>query len=159
MRRQRAARTDAAADRRAMGPICRLDSPVDRGAAAPGAAAGRAIAQWCQCHVRGRRPRTLRPSRRRRIPAGTCRMRGKAWSGTGPVTSVEISLTGEGEWHPAELEPPRGRYQWQDWSFGWQTATVGRHTLRARATDAAGNTQPETPPLNRLRYGNNAIEM
>ena len=36
---------------------------------------------------------------------------------------------------------------------------VGRHTLRARATDAAGNVQPEVPPWNRLGYGNNAIEV
>ena len=36
---------------------------------------------------------------------------------------------------------------------------VGRHTLRARATDAAGNVQPDVPPWNRLGYGNNAIEV
>ena len=76
-----------------------------------------------------------------------------------PVTSVEVSLTGEGEWHPAQLEPPKGPYQWQDWSFDWDAADVGRHTLRARATDAAGNVQPEVPPWNRLGYGNNAIEV
>ena len=33
------------------------------------------------------------------------------------------------------------------------------HTLRARATDAAGNVQPDVPPWNRLGYGNNAIEV
>ena len=32
-------------------------------------------------------------------------------------------------------------------------------SLRARATDAAGNVQPEVPPWNRLGYGNNAIEV
>ena len=42
---------------------------------------------------------------------------------------------------------------------GWQPAHVGRHSLRARATDAAGNLQPEVPPWNRLGYGNNAIEV
>ena len=36
---------------------------------------------------------------------------------------------------------------------------IGRHTLRARATDAAGNVQPEVPPWNRLGYGNNAVEV
>ena len=36
---------------------------------------------------------------------------------------------------------------------------IGRHTIRARATDAAGNTQPDVPPWNRLGYGNNAIEV
>src|SRR3954471_7765612 len=93
------------------------------------------------------------------IDAGTCTVHGKAWSGTGPVTRVEVSLTGEGDWHPAQLEPPQGPYQWQDWSFVWDNDDVGRHTLRARATDAAGNVQPEVPPWNRLGYGNNAIEV
>jgi DMSO/TMAO reductase YedYZ molybdopterin-dependent catalytic subunit len=93
------------------------------------------------------------------ISAGTYAVRGKAWSGTGPVTSVEISFTGEGDWHPAKLEPAKGPYQWQDWSFDWQATDVGRHSLRARATDAAGNVQPEVPPWNRLGYGNNAIEV
>jgi hypothetical protein len=93
------------------------------------------------------------------IPASTYTVRGKAWSGTGPVTDVRVSLTGEGDWHAAKLERPKGPYQWQDWSFDWAATTVGRHTLRARATDAAGNVQPEVPPWNRLGYGNNAIEV
>jgi len=86
-------------------------------------------------------------------------VRGKAWSGTGPITQVDVSLTGEGEWQPTHLEPARSDHQWQDWSFTWDPITVGRHTLRARATDAAGNVQPDVPPWNRLGYGNNAIEV
>ncbi len=93
------------------------------------------------------------------IDAGKYTVRGKAWSGTGPVTRVDVSLTGEGDWYPARLEPAEGPYQWQDWSFDWDATDVGRHTLRARATDAAGNVQPEVPPWNRLGYGNNAIEV
>jgi DMSO/TMAO reductase YedYZ molybdopterin-dependent catalytic subunit len=93
------------------------------------------------------------------LPLGPYTVRGKAWSGTGPITEVDISLTGEGDWHPAQLEPPKGPYQWQDWSFVWDSDAVGRHTLRARATDAAGHVQPDVPPWNRLGYGNNAIEV
>jgi DMSO/TMAO reductase YedYZ molybdopterin-dependent catalytic subunit len=105
------------------------------------------------------RARITSPSPASVIDAGTCTVRGKAWSGTGPVTGVEVSLTGNGVWHPAQLQAPRGPYQWQDWSFEWDATDVGRHTLRARATDAAGNVQPEIPPWNRLGYGNNAIEV
>ena len=93
------------------------------------------------------------------LPLGPYTVRGKAWSGTGPVTHVDISLTGEGAWHAARLDPPKGPYQWQSWSFDWDCNDVGRHTLRARATDAAGNAQPDVPPWNRLGYGNNAIEV
>jgi DMSO/TMAO reductase YedYZ molybdopterin-dependent catalytic subunit len=93
------------------------------------------------------------------IPTGTYRVRGKAWSGTGPVTAVHVSLTGEGEWHLAKLESSKDPYQWQDWSFDWEATAPGRHTVRVRATDAAGNVQPDVPPWNRLGYANNAIEV
>jgi DMSO/TMAO reductase YedYZ molybdopterin-dependent catalytic subunit len=92
------------------------------------------------------------------LAPGTHTVRGKAWSGTGPITKVEVSFTGEGEWHTAELLPPQGAYQWQDWTFEW-AAEVGRHSLRARATDTPGNVQPDVPPWNRLGYGNNAVEV
>ena len=94
------------------------------------------------------------------LDAGTYTVRGKAWSGTGPVTRVDVSLTGEGDWQPAQLEPPERRLPVAglDASPGTPIG-VGRHTLRARATDAAGNVQPDVPPWNRLGYGNNAIEV
>ena len=60
---------------------------------------------------------------------------------------------------PAKVEPPTGPYHWQDWSLDWEPPGIGRHSLRARATDAAGNVQPDVPPWNRLGYGNNAIEV
>jgi DMSO/TMAO reductase YedYZ molybdopterin-dependent catalytic subunit len=93
------------------------------------------------------------------IPAGTYTVRGKAWSGTGPIAAVHVSLTGEGEWHEAEVEPAAGPHQWQNWTFRWEANDPGRHSLRARATDASGNVQPDVPPWNRLGYGNNAIEV
>ena len=68
------------------------------------------------------------------IPAGTYTVRGKAWSGTGPVAAVHVSLTGASDWYPARLDPPKGPYQWQDWSFEWTAEGSGRKTLRARAT-------------------------
>ena len=105
------------------------------------------------------RARITDPAHGSTLTRGTHTVRGKAWSGTGPVTRVDVSFTGEGDWHAAQLQPAKGPYQWQDWSFDWDANDVGRHTLRARATDAAGNVQPEVPPWNRLGYGNNAIEV
>ncbi|HEY7421545.1 MAG TPA: sulfite oxidase [Gaiellaceae bacterium] len=105
------------------------------------------------------RARITDPTPGATVDAGSYTVRGKAWSGTGPVTQVDLSLTGEGEWHAAQLEAPKGPYQWQDWAFEWRADDIGRQTLRARATDAAGNVQPEVPPWNRLGYGNNAIDV
>jgi DMSO/TMAO reductase YedYZ molybdopterin-dependent catalytic subunit len=105
------------------------------------------------------RARVTDPAPQAKIPVGTYTIRGKAWSGTGPVTSVELSFTGEGDWHRAKLSPPVGPYHWQEWSFDWQATRVARHSIRARATDVAGNTQPDAPDWNRLGYGNNAVEV
>ena len=105
------------------------------------------------------RARIIDPAPGSTIDQETHTVRGKAWSGTGPITRVDVSLTGEGDWQPAQLEPARSEHEWQDWSFTWDAITVGRHTVRARATDAAGNVQPDVPPWNRLGYGNNAIEV
>jgi DMSO/TMAO reductase YedYZ molybdopterin-dependent catalytic subunit len=105
------------------------------------------------------RARITDPAHGSTLSRGTQTVRGKAWSGTGPVTRVDVSFTGEGDWHAAQLQPAKGLYRWQDWSFDWEANDIGRHTLRARATDAAGNVQPEVPPWNRLGYGNNAIEV
>ena len=71
------------------------------------------------------RARITDPAYGATLSRGTHTVRGKAWSGTGPVTQVEISLTGEGDWHAAQLEPPKGPYQWQDWSFEWEANDVG----------------------------------
>ncbi|RKQ93040.1 molybdenum-dependent oxidoreductase-like protein [Solirubrobacter pauli] len=105
------------------------------------------------------RARITDPAPGAELPAGTCTIRGKAWSGTGPVTKVELSFTGAGDWHPARLDIRQEPYAWQDWSFEWTVSRPGRYSLRARATDAAGNVQSEVPPWNRLGYGNNAVEV
>ncbi|MEU8236343.1 sulfite oxidase [Actinoplanes sp. NPDC048967] len=104
------------------------------------------------------RARITDPADSATVPAGTRTIRGKAWSGSGAITEVGVSFTGESGWSPAVVEPAKGPYQWQDWSYEWQ-ATPGRHSLRARATDASGDVQPEVPPWNRLGYGNNAVEV
>src|SRR4051794_41944558 len=77
------------------------------------------------------RARITDPAPGATIGLGPCTVRGKAWSGTGPVTRVDVSLTGEGDWRPAEGEPPRGDYPGQGWSLTWGAPQVGRHTLRA----------------------------
>ncbi len=52
------------------------------------------------------RARITEPAHGGAITAGTYTVRGKAWSGTGPVTRVEVSLSGAGEWHDAQSGAP-----------------------------------------------------
>lgn len=105
------------------------------------------------------RAKIIAPAHGVTLQPGSYTVRGKAWSGSGPITSVDVCAGGDADWRAAELEPPAGPYQWQEWSFVWDLRDAGRHTLRVRATDAAGNVQPELPEWNRLGYGNNAIEL
>ena len=149
--------------RRRVGEVAEADRRLDR-AFAGEFQTGHYIYEWPDrpheaVSLMRVRARITDPAHGSTLSPGTHTVRGKAWSGTGPVTRVDVSLTGEGDWHAAQLEPPKGPYQWQDWSFDWEANDIGRHTLRARATDAAGNVQPEVPPWNRLGYGNNAIEV
>jgi DMSO/TMAO reductase YedYZ molybdopterin-dependent catalytic subunit len=105
------------------------------------------------------RARVTEPASGTVLAPGRQTVRGKAWSGSGPIARVEVSVGGDGVWHAADLKTPTGPYHWQEWSFSWDATTPGRQSIRARATDAAGNTQPEVPPWNRLGYGNNAVEV
>src|SRR3954454_13601789 len=58
------------------------------------------------------RARITDPAPGATIAAGEYTIRGKAWSGNSPVTDVHVSFTGEGDWHPAKVESPKGPYQW-----------------------------------------------
>jgi hypothetical protein len=52
----------------------------------------------------------------------------------------------------------RKRHCWQWWELLTRIEQVGTISLRARATDLAGRTQPDSPAWNRLGYGNNAVQ-
>src|SRR6516164_846185 len=96
------------------------------------------------------------PSAGQEVPAGDLVVRGVAWSGAAPIDKVEISI-GTGPWQNARLIGPRHRHSWQWWELLTRIDGPGQTTLRARATDLAGRTQPERPHWNRLGYGGNAV--
>ncbi|WP_354638391.1 sulfite oxidase [Kitasatospora camelliae] len=97
-------------------------------------------------------------SRTRVVRPGPVPLEGRAWSGCAPVTGVEVSTDGGRSWREAELSAPDGhRWAWRHWRLTW-TATPGLHQLTARATDAAGNTQPLDPPWNRGGFANNLVQ-
>jgi hypothetical protein len=92
-------------------------------------------------------------SRRRVVRVGDHVLRGRAWSGWGPVTSVEVTLDGGRSWQAAELGPQPDPRAWVAWSSPW-AAVEGRYVVGARATDATGRTAPASPPWNRGGFAN-----
>ena len=76
------------------------------------------------------------------IPAApSVRLTGRAWSGHGPIATVEISTDRGATWQPAHLRDGDPAV-WTRWTFDWQDPPRGDQVLMARATDVAGRTQP-----------------
>jgi DMSO/TMAO reductase YedYZ molybdopterin-dependent catalytic subunit len=92
-----------------------------------------------------------------RIEEGPLAIRGVAWSGAAAIAQVEVSVDG-GAWREARLLGERRRHSWQGWELLTRLERTGAVGIRARATDLAGQVQPERQEWNRLGYGNNAIQ-
>jgi hypothetical protein len=80
------------------------------------------------------------------VTAGATTVGGVAWAPTRGIARVEVQLD-EGAWLPAELSAPLSDYSWVQWRASVDVP-AGTHTLRVRATDGHGATQPaeRTPP-------------
>jgi DMSO/TMAO reductase YedYZ molybdopterin-dependent catalytic subunit len=96
------------------------------------------------------------PAPGQEAPAGELVVRGVAWSGAAPIARVEVSVDG-GDWREARLVGERKRHSWQWWELIARFERKGDVTLRARAIDLAGRSQPEQAEWNKLGYGNNGI--
>jgi DMSO/TMAO reductase YedYZ molybdopterin-dependent catalytic subunit len=96
-------------------------------------------------------------TRTRHLTPGRTTLTGKAWSGHGPIASVQVSTDNGETWADAELRQPVGDHAWRGWTHDWDAAE-GEHVVSSRATDAAGNAQPLEPPWNLKGYANNAVE-
>ncbi len=81
-------------------------------------------------------------------------VRGWAWSGSGPITNVDVAVNDQ--WHRATVGQAASAYAWTPFELS-VSLPPGEVTLRSRATDASGAVQPERIVWNALGYGNNAI--
>ena len=95
-------------------------------------------------------------TRQRYLRPGAVTLEGRAWSGHGPVTDVDVSTDGGEHWTAADLSEPVARHAWQAWRLTWD-ARPGTHELVCRATDAAGNAQPLEHRWNLGGYAVNTV--
>ncbi|GAA4717838.1 sulfite oxidase [Phytohabitans rumicis] len=77
---------------------------------------------------------------------------GRSWSGNGRVRAVEVSTDGGATWRPARPTGLGLARAWQRWEFAWRPPAPGAYTLRARASDVTGATQPDVVPHNSFGY-------
>jgi hypothetical protein len=67
-----------------------------------------------------------------------------------PLRSVEVKVD-DGPWQRATLDPANTRYSWKLFTWQWQGAAPGEHTLVSRATDVNGVVQPTAAELSRKK--------
>jgi DMSO/TMAO reductase YedYZ molybdopterin-dependent catalytic subunit/rhodanese-related sulfurtransferase/glyoxylase-like metal-dependent hydrolase (beta-lactamase superfamily II) len=119
---------------------------------------------WYELDGTPREPVTLQrvralitdPGEGEEVTRGEIAVRGVAWSGAAPIAGVQVSIN-DGSWHDARLIGDSRRHSWQWWELLTRLDQPGEISLRARATDLAGRTQPDQPDWNRYGYGNNAV--
>jgi len=65
-----------------------------------------------------------------------------------PLKSVEVKID-EGPWQAAAIDPAtaKEKYGWKLFTYTWNGATPGEHTLVSRVTDATGKVQPTDKEL------------
>ncbi|MGD8710601.1 MAG: sulfite oxidase [Ectothiorhodospiraceae bacterium] len=74
--------------------------------------------------------------------AGNNTVKGVAFNdGTAPITQVEVSVDGGKSWQAASIKEPPSAFAWYQWEAD-VSLKAGENELMARATDAAGRTQP-----------------
>ncbi len=98
---------------------------------------------WAQMAPIKTESRIDRPREGATVGAGQVVVAGVAWAQHRGISAVEVRVD-EGAWRPATLAAVTSIDTWRLWSLTWD-ATPGRHTLRVRATDNAGEVQ--TPNL------------
>lgn len=89
-------------------------------------------------------------------PPGMMVINGLAWSSAPGIRTVDLSLDDGGTWSPATLGPARSQYG----PTTWQVKTAlepGIYVIAVKATDSAGDSQPEEPRWNRNGYANNVV--
>jgi sulfite dehydrogenase len=88
------------------------------------------------------------------VRAGNVQITGVAFGGLNAVSKVEVSLDGGKTWGIARFVGPNlGRYAWRQFAFEARLP-AGSHSLASRATDSAGNVQPEQRFENAGGYNN-----
>lgn len=90
------------------------------------------------------------------VDPGPTALCGVAWGGTGGIARVDVSIDG-GPWRPALLTDASGPYARVPWSLAWE-AEPGIHTVRVRASDGRGETQPDRPAWNERGFANSSIQ-
>jgi len=85
-----------------------------------------------------------------------CKVLGFALNDGTPLKTVEVSID-SGPWRLATLDKSNTPYSWKLFTYRWEGAQPGEHTIASRAVDVRGNVQPTEAELEskKTRWENN----
>lgn len=86
------------------------------------------------------------------VAPGAVRVAGFAWAGETAIAKVDVSTDGGASWQPARLVGERAAYTWRRFEATFTARRPESYHILSRATDAAGRTQPISPPWNPSGY-------
>ena len=78
----------------------------------------------------------------------TCKVTGVILNDGTPIKTVEVKVD-DGPWQPATLDPAtaKDKYGWKLFTYTWNNAAPGEHTLVSRVTQTDGKVQPTEQEL------------
>ncbi|MGH9495972.1 MAG: sulfite oxidase [Candidatus Sulfotelmatobacter sp.] len=91
------------------------------------------------------------------VKAGKISVQGAAWAGEANIVKVDVSTDGGASWNAAILGQDHAHYAWRLWRYDFK-GKAGSCSIRSRATDSQGHTQPDTPVWNPSGYLYNAVD-
>lgn len=95
-----------------------------------------------------------RPTFAEVIPQGTkYRIFGAAWAGSANISKVELTTDDGKSYAAAKLLGEPVKHAWRLWEFSWDVPNKpGKYTLKVKATDDQGNSQPLERDKDRENY-------
>ena len=72
---------------------------------------------------------------------GTHKILGFALTDGTPLRAIEVRID-EGPWMAAQIDEQSTQYSWKLFTYEWEGAAPGEHTIVSRAVDINGNVQP-----------------
>jgi len=92
-----------------------------------------------------------------KLKPGATTLKGIAFDSGKGIKEVAVSIDGGKTWTPAKLGKDLGKYSFREWTLPVKLA-AGAHELKVRATNNAGDTQPNEPLWNPAGYLRNVVE-
>lgn len=85
-------------------------------------------------------------------------LRGIAFDGGFGISEVLVSVDGGITWTAAKLGENLGKYSFREWTSSFVPGKAGAYSLKVRATNRLGHSQPSEPLWNPAGYMRNVVE-